>query len=236
MIVVIGNFLFRFRDALFPVACLLVFLPGPRLFDDALSAAFVGFLLAAAGQCVRVATIGLRYIIRGGRDRRVYAEDLVTEGIYSHCRNPMYVGNMLILAGLAVASNSWTCVLLAVPFFVFVYCAIVAAEEQYLLKKFGDGFRAYMEDVPRWLPRIGGWRATFAESRFHWRRVAVKEYGTPFGWISGIGIIALWNLYRDSEFERQAPAVATLLALMVASVLIWATLRSLKKFKVLKPD
>ncbi|MGH8311460.1 MAG: methyltransferase family protein, partial [Steroidobacteraceae bacterium] len=109
--IAIGNFLFRYRNAVFPLAFALVFLPGPRLFPDPRAALGLGASVALAGQAIRAITIGLKYIIRGGRERRVYAEDLVTDGLYAHTRNPMYVGNLLILAGIAVASNSGACVM-----------------------------------------------------------------------------------------------------------------------------
>ena len=106
MRVVIGNFLFRHRNALFPFACVLLLLPGPPLFANPFAAVGVGAVVATMGQLVRVATIGLRYIVRGGRGGRVYADDLVTDGMYRLCRNPMYVGNVLLVIGLAMAANS----------------------------------------------------------------------------------------------------------------------------------
>jgi protein-S-isoprenylcysteine O-methyltransferase Ste14 len=102
----IGNFLFKYRTIVFPLFLPLALLPSPTLFDRPVIAAAIGFALAALGEAVRVSTIGMQYIVRGGRDRRVYAKDLVTGGFYAHTRNPMYVGNVLILVGLAVASNS----------------------------------------------------------------------------------------------------------------------------------
>ncbi len=234
--VAIGNFFFHFRNALFPVAFLLVLLPGQRLFGDSLHAAAAGLLVAFAGQFVRAATIGLRYIIRGGKNRRVYAEDLVTEGIYSHSRNPMYVGNLLILAGVAIASNSWTCVAVAVPLFVFIYLAIVAAEEAYLRQKFGPAFDAYTRDVPRWLLRIRGLGATLAESEFHWRRVLVKEYGTPTGWLMGIGVIALWNLWRENAIAERQGAVRAVIASMIVVAVFWGVARFMKKSRTIVAD
>src|SRR6185295_19248290 len=113
--VAIGNFLFRYRNALFPLTAILLLLPGPDLFDDPLQAAMLGALVAALGQLVRALTIGLDYIVRGGRQGKVYAERLVISGIYAHTRNPMYVGNITIVAGLALASNSWPTLLVALP-------------------------------------------------------------------------------------------------------------------------
>lgn len=87
--IAIGNFLFRYRNVLFPFACLLALLPGAQLFANPLAATALGTVFAAIGQVVRAMTIGLRYIVRGGRRGRVYADDLVTEGLYAHSRNPM---------------------------------------------------------------------------------------------------------------------------------------------------
>src|SRR5690242_16077521 len=63
-----GNFLFRYRNSLFPVACVLLFLPGPDPFPDAMQAAAAGAVVALLGQIIRGATIGLRYVVRGGRN------------------------------------------------------------------------------------------------------------------------------------------------------------------------
>ena len=230
MLANIGDFLFRYRNLLFPLCLPLALLPGPSLFDHALSAAALGFLIATAGEAVRASTIGLDYIVRGGRDRRVYAKDLVTGGLYSHTRNPMYVGNVLILIGLCVASNSWTCVALVIPFYAFVCAAIVAAEERYLRGRFGADFDAYCRDVPRWLPRLSGIRSTLADHHFNWRRVVLKEYGTPLGWIWAWGVLVLWNLAgSDAGVAANRPAVLTVVTVMGAILAFWIFARLTKK-------
>ena len=75
--IALGNFLFRVRNGLFPLLVPLVLLPGRPLAAEPLRAVLAGLLIAAAGQLVRVATIGLRYIIRGGRN-------LYLDGIEHH--------------------------------------------------------------------------------------------------------------------------------------------------------
>src|SRR5205814_7404454 len=97
--------------------------------------ASTGFLVASAGQMLRAATIGLEYIIRGGRKRQVYAEKLVQGGVFAHCRNPLYLGNFVILLGVGLASNSVLFLCIAIPFFAFAYWALIAAEENYLRNK-----------------------------------------------------------------------------------------------------
>ena len=96
----------------------------------------------------------------------------------------MYVGNLILIAGLAVASNSLTCVLVSIPLFVFFYIAIVAAEEVFLRGKFQDVYDRYAAEVPRWLPRLGAVAGMVRDNQFHWKRVLVKECATPFGWMT----------------------------------------------------
>ena len=218
------------------MACLPLFLPGPEPFDDTLIATLLGALVAALGQLVRAVTIGFRYVIRGGKGRRVYAEDLVTEGVYAHVRNPMYVGNLLIVAGVAIAANSWPTILLGSALAVFMYICIVAAEEEYLLGRFGEAFKAYCRDVPRWLPRPG---ALFRESeamQFRWRRLLVKEYGTPFGWISAIIMVTLFNFWHDGEWPARRVEIAAIAWAFAITAVFWLTAWRLKKSRTIQAD
>jgi protein-S-isoprenylcysteine O-methyltransferase Ste14 len=232
-----GNFWFHWRNTLFPFAFLLVFVPGPPLFRTPFAAALAGFAVAGLGQFVRAFTIGFRYVIRGGRNRRVYAEDLVTDGLYHHVRNPMYVGNLLIMCGVALASNSWGCLLVAVPLFLGIYAAIVAAEEDFLRSRFGAAFDAYCRDVPRWIPRFAGLGETLRGMKFHWRRVIVKEYGTPLGWVCGVCLLALWNeWYPDRSFAGEHAIVRDLLLVMGVMIVAWALAWYLKKSRTLVAD
>ena len=236
MLVRVGNFFFHYRNFIFPFALLFVLLPGAPMFANPMHAVVLGFVVAGLGQLVRGTTIGFKYIIRGGKNRRVYAADLVTEGIYGHCRNPMYVGNVLIFSGIALACNTWTTVLLAVPFGVFIYVAIIAAEEDFLRRKFGEAFDAYCRDVPRWLPRLAGLGATLNSMEYKWRRVVVKEYGTPFGWITFICLIAAVHLWRMQRLDIHDGAGQVLLWVWGVTFVLWAVARVLKKTNTLVAD
>jgi protein-S-isoprenylcysteine O-methyltransferase Ste14 len=226
--VTIGNFLFRFRNGLFPLSLLMMLLPGRDLFADPLLAVALGFCVAMLGQLVRGITIGFEYIIRGGRNKRVYAENLVTEGFYRLCRNPMYVGNLLIVAGLAVASNSLTCLLVVIALYVFVYIAIVAAEEAFLRNKFGAAYDQYVADVPRWLPRIGALGEALQGGRFHWKRVLVKEFHTPFGWITILMLMSFWHLAAQHMLAERYEVARALVVGYVALAIVYLTIRYLK--------
>jgi protein-S-isoprenylcysteine O-methyltransferase Ste14 len=233
--VALGNFLFRFRNYLFPLALVLVFVPGPRLISS-LGAAALGLGVAVLGQAIRICTIGIEYIIRGGRQRRVYAEKLVTDGLYAHSRNPMYVGNLLMVSGVCITSNSWGCVATAIPLFTIAYLAITRAEEEFLMRTFGAAYARYCADVPRFLPRLSGLYATFRDSRFHWRRVFAKEYGTLTGWPLRWGLVLLWSLWRDGEREAISAALPVLGWLVVVLGIFYVAVRILKKSRQLVAD
>ena len=236
MLVRIGNFMFHWRNLLFPFACALVLLPGEDLFDDPLHAALVGFVVALVGQTVRILTIGFEYVVRGGRNRRVYADDLVTGGIYQLSRNPMYVGNLIILVGLALASNTWTCILVASVGFLFVYVAIVAAEESFLSRKFGAAYDRYRAEVPRWLPRAGAVRGAGVAGRFHWRRVLVKEYGTPMGWCTMLLAILTVQLGRAGLLDERQEELTVIVLAFAALFAAYLRVRALKLSRRLIAD
>src|SRR5437773_7797155 len=102
MMVRIGNFLFRYRNGIFPAVLVLLFVNSPKLFPLDTVAVVLGLAVALTGQLLRAVTIGLAYIIRGGKKREVYAEALVQGGVFAHCRNPLYVGNLLVVLGLGL--------------------------------------------------------------------------------------------------------------------------------------
>jgi protein-S-isoprenylcysteine O-methyltransferase Ste14 len=76
---------------------------------------------------------------------------IVDTGPYRFTRNPIYLGMMLGLIGLAIAfDNLWLLVTL-VPFFIIIRYGVVAREESYLERKFGEVYRGYRARVRRWL-------------------------------------------------------------------------------------
>jgi len=228
----IGNFFFHYRNFLFPVFYLAMFIPSTPITDEYYKVAVVGGLIALSGELTRMLTIGLAYIIRGGKGRRVYAEDLVTDGLYSHCRNPMYVGNILMIAGTGILSNSFYFMWIGIPFFIFIWQAIVRAEEDYLLNKFGEGYKAYMKDVNRWAPRLGGLSETLGSMEFKWKRVILKEYNTTWYWVMGCTLLIMiqMNNYDPDVLRRKWYVFATLASLFT---IVWLVVKVLKRKKVL---
>ena len=176
-----GNFLFHTRNVLFPVLIAIVlFLWPPVAIDNVPGVYFMamGLAMIIVGQGLRILAIGLSYIVRGGRMRRIYAENLVTDGLFSHCRNPLYVGNILIVMGFVFVSGNLTGLIVGSLAFIAIYRLIVHSEESFLSEKFGEPYTAFCNDVPRWIPRFKGLSDTINNYQFDWPKVSVKEYGT----------------------------------------------------------
>ncbi len=76
---------------------------------------------------------------------------LVTSGIHSWSRNPIYLGIFLVYGGIGIAARSpWT-LLLTLPLAITIRYGVVAREEAYLERRFGDAYRDYKARVRRWL-------------------------------------------------------------------------------------
>jgi len=235
----IGNFFFRYRNGIFPLVYLLVFLPSPTIFPDNNAALVVGILVSAFGQFLRALTIGLAYIKRGGLNKRVYADDLVTDGLFAHCRNPLYDGNILMILGVGIALNSLWFLLVGGAFFLFAYLAIVTAEENFLAKKFGDQYTDYCKRVPRFAIKLKGLGKTIGSMEFRWRRLIVKEYGTTFAWIAGL-LVCLYlrrHIFEfGGDFSLRLPLDAVLAAVFAAAAILYSVARFLKKTRRLRAD
>ncbi len=232
----LGNLLFHNRNWLFPIFYFVLFSPSPEVFNDPVNAMIIGFSITLLGQIIRIITIGLVYIIRGGKNRTVYADNLVTTGIFSHCRNPLYVGNILILAGLGVASNSIIFMAIATPLFLFFYQAIVRAEENFLQNKFGEEFTSYCQRVNRWIPNFSGIGKTMESMKFKWTRVIIREYTSTYIWMSGAILIVMKHFYiHKDRFDFQKYFNLFIIILIFLLVLYLFT-RYLKKSNILASD
>lgn len=230
----LGNVFFHHRNALFPVVFLLVAaLSKPRTSFGSVRTDWivdaVGLAIALTGQALRWLVIGLAYIRRGGKGRRIHADDLVTDGFFAHSRNPLYLGNMLVYLGLFIVLDSALGWLVGVPFFLLAYIAITAAEEDYLHRQFGATYDEYHRRVPRFLPDWRGIGATLAGMHFNWQRVVRKEYGSTFIWMTTALALIYWEAVRNRGPAASAGVLRFVLLLWVPVILGYGISRYLKK-------
>jgi protein-S-isoprenylcysteine O-methyltransferase Ste14 len=83
---------------------------------------------------------------------------LVVEGPYRYVRNPMITAVAVLLAGEALALGSVWILAWAAAFLTVNFTYFLRFEEPGLERRFGDPYRTYKRNVPRWIPRLDPWR------------------------------------------------------------------------------
>ena len=229
-----GRFFFGRRDLVFAAVFLgIAAVSRPLPFAGSLTRDVwldvFGLGVILSGQALRVLVIGLAYIRRGGKDGKIHADELVVDGLFAHCRNPLYAGNLLVYAGLFLILNSTAGYLVGVPFFLVAYRCITAAEEEYLGRRFGSVYADYCRRVPRFVPDLRGLPATIRRMRFRWKRVVRKEYGATNAWMMvALGLI-VYEQVAWQGFAASAPVIRRASIGYAVLLAIYLTARWLKK-------
>jgi protein-S-isoprenylcysteine O-methyltransferase Ste14 len=78
---------------------------------------------------------------------------IISTGVFSISRNPLYLGGIFMLAGISLALNLHWVLILLIPSMVACHYILIAPEERYLAVKFGEQYRMYTATVHRWIGR-----------------------------------------------------------------------------------
>jgi protein-S-isoprenylcysteine O-methyltransferase Ste14 len=76
---------------------------------------------------------------------------IVSDGVFSLSRNPIYLSLTLLYIGVTFLFSSLWALLLLLPLLVIVQIGVVQREESYLERKFGDEYLRYKATVRRWV-------------------------------------------------------------------------------------
>ncbi len=99
---------------------------------------------------------------------------LVKTGPYAIVRNPLYIANIIIAVGLSVLSElAWFIPFVFLYFFI-LYHFVVLYEEKKLSERWGDEYRAYVNEVPRWIPKLKNFHK-YKTNGFAWMDVLRSE-------------------------------------------------------------
>jgi len=124
------------------------------------SALFFGLVIFLSGLGVRVwAQMHLHYRLK---EKKI----LTTTGPYSFVRNPIYIGNTLILTGTTLISELFWLVPVMIITCTGTYYMTVRYEEGHLKGKYGAPYIEYLQQVNRWFPRFE--RPTSSEQCNQW--------------------------------------------------------------------
>lgn len=109
-----------------------------------------GYALVIAGALGRV----YASLFIGGQKNTT----LVRQGPFSVVRNPLYVSSFIAVMGCALQTGMLTFPLVIAVAFAVYYPKVVKAEEAHLEQIFGEPYRAFLNEVPRWWPKLALWQ------------------------------------------------------------------------------
>jgi protein-S-isoprenylcysteine O-methyltransferase Ste14 len=226
-----GNFLFRYRSyfplILYVLASLAIVFSREEIFDfQSLWWNILCVFVSFTGLLIRVVAVG--YVPAGTSGRNTsegqLASTLNTTGIYSVVRHPLYLGNYFMWLGLLLYAGPLWLVILGTAFFWVYYERIMFAEEQFLRKKFGEGYLQWASGVPAFIPALRGWKK--AQLHFSLRVVLKREYSGFFGLVVSFVYLNFIKhyFYNDRLFLDPKWQIAG-----IAGFCIYAILKTLKK-------
>ncbi len=147
--------------------------------------ALPGAALILCGLVLRAWAVA--HIGPGSRRRSGDVGALACTGPYARCRNPLYLGNLLLWAGVGLVGGSPGVALLVVSALALHYALVVRWEEARLAEALGEPYRAWAARTPRWLPfggpageAPGDWRAAWKSERST-RLAALAVLGAVLG-------------------------------------------------------
>ncbi len=147
-------------------------------------------LISFAGLLVRSLVAGYVPLGTSGRNtERQVATSLNTKGLYSLVRNPLYLGNFLIILGLLLFIQVWWFTLAGIAIFWIFYERIIFTEEEFLRGKFGPVFVEWSSKTPVFIPKFSGFQKP--ELPFAWKIVLRREHSTQFGMVSALSVLGI---------------------------------------------
>ncbi len=121
-------------------------------------------------------------------------QQLGTGGPYAYTRNPLYIGTLLVAAGLALGARSLGLGILFAAVFVLVYLPVIQLEEQHLRRLF-PMYDDYAAEVTVLWPRLTAYPKRNPNSFRLTLYLKNQEYQAAVGWIGGM-LFLLWKGLR----------------------------------------
>jgi protein-S-isoprenylcysteine O-methyltransferase Ste14 len=224
-----GNYFFRWRSywVLLFVPFLLIALRNSeyleKVFGDKINNfwEFFSVSISFLGFFIRCFTVGFVPAGTSGRNSRMQAaEKLNTAGMYSVVRNPLYVGNFIIILGIVLFVQVWWLALAVFLIFWIYYERIIFAEEEFLRQKFGTLFLEWAKKTPVFLPNFKKWEKS--NLPFSFKMVLRKELSTFFAIVASFTLLDIaTDLFAEGKIELSLPwTIFFLVSLVIYLILI----------------
>ncbi len=159
--------------------------------------ALAGLAVALVGLVIRAVVVGSAPGGTSGKNRGAQiATTLSTTGLYSVVRHPLYLGNLCLWLGPAIATGTWWGGVIVALVFSLYYERIMYAEEAFLGRAFGAEYQAWATVTPAFLPALSRWRR--AALPFSFRTVLRQEYYALFSTVTMFVVLELVTVWLES--------------------------------------
>ncbi|MEZ5406017.1 MAG: isoprenylcysteine carboxylmethyltransferase family protein [Verrucomicrobiia bacterium] len=228
-----GHYCFRWRSylPLILLPLLLFSLPNAEVIKTHFGKASGEFwkwgcvFISCLGFLIRCLVIGYAPGGTSGRNAKQQRADRLNQtGIYSLVRNPLYLGNFLMILGVALFTETFWFIIITIVVFTLFYERIILVEEEFLQHKFGEVFINWAQKTPAFIPKFHGWIQP--DLSFSFKNVLKREYsGLLMTTLLFIGI----DFLSDHFFEHRNQERFLWLITLIVSFTIYLILRTLKK-------
>jgi len=228
-----GAWLFKWRSY-FPLLLVPLFVIAfrnsrlvERIFGDSAGDLWESIAIAVSflGLLIRCLTAG--YVPRGtsGRNTKSQAANtLNTTGMYSITRNPLYLGNFIIIFGVTLFLQVWWLALIVWVGFWLYYERIIFTEEEFLRGKFGSEFTEWAKNTPMVIPHLGSWRKPALP--FSFKTVLRREFTT---YSAIVAVYFFLEIAENFFIERRFFVHNSWMAFFFSSMAIYLIFLVLKK-------
>jgi protein-S-isoprenylcysteine O-methyltransferase Ste14 len=222
----IGNFLFKHRSFTpLPIIVLVFVLFKPLDLGGAnWMINLGGLLLSIIGELIRVMSVGFAYEGTSGRESYLRAENLNTTGIYSIVRNPLYIGNFFMFAGIVVVFANLYAFLVFALFLIVQYYFVILAEEDYLKQQYKEQYAEYCQRVRRVIPTFNAYITN--RNPFNLKKVIFKENDSVFNMLV---MFLLVLLYKEHFFKSSISNSLYYIVPGVILIIIYIIVKVFKK-------
>ena len=246
-----GDFLFRYRSYLplfiLPFSIIAIFTYGSPLYGDILVydwvhgrvvgvynniliviALFVGLL----GQFIRILVAGFVPKDTSGRNTKEQkAAVLNTKGLYSICRNPLYLGNFLMMLSPVILVGNWLLILSFILAFWIYYERIIYSDEAFLSYKFKDEYTNWANKTPCFFPRFKNYEKSDME--FSFKSMLKREYHSLFGLASSMLVMNYIIIAIVFKLEVLQPSMILSVFFVISMIIYLICLFLSKKTNIL---
>lgn len=198
-----GDFLFAYRSylplILVPFIVLVVYSFGSPLYKNGAYSnelVILALIVGILGQAIRIFVAGFAPKDTSGRNTGGQkAASLNTSGIYSTCRNPLYLGNFLMMLSPVILVGNWIFMLCYCLAFWLYYERIIYAEEAFLGDKFGESYSIWADSTPCFFPKFS--KFTKPTLSFSIKSMLRREYHSLFGLAASLFAVNFIEVFAE---------------------------------------